>query len=106
MWIELEVPLQLAGLCVQLDDRVGVQVRARPARSPRVLRVSWKRRRVAHTEGHPAFAVEGRRVPDSAAGADLRVTPQVFRHSVEMPPLFAGFRVQPPKGPYPPAFVT
>src|SRR5260221_9414914 len=105
MWIELEVPLQLAGLCVQLDDRVGVQVRARPARSQRVLRVPWNRRRVAHPEVHRAFAVEGRRVPDSAAGVDLRVTPQVFRHSVEMPKLFAGLRVQPPKGPYPAGFV-
>src|SRR5260221_13983293 len=98
MWIELEVPLQLAGLCVQLNDRVGVQVRARPARSPRALRVSWKRRRVAHTEVHRAFAVPGRRVPGSAAGFDLRGTPPGFGHSVEIPQLFAGLRVERPKG--------
>ena len=98
-------PLQLAGLRVELDQRVRVEVRPRPARPGGELGGAGVGRRVAGAEVHEALLVEGRWVPDAAAGVDRLVAPEAVGHSVEVPQFLAGLGVERPEDPDAAAFV-
>ena len=82
----LVVPLHLAGLGVELDHRVGVEVRPGPARAPGKLGRAGERRRVAGAEVHEALLVEGRWVPEPAAGVEFGVLlrPEALGNGVEV----------------------
>ncbi len=95
----LVVPVHLAGLGVHLHQRVGVEVGAGPARSEGVFRRARDRARVAGAEVHRPFFVEGRRVPEAAAGVDFGIAPEALRHGVEAPRFLAGLAVERPEDP-------
>ena len=75
----LVVPVHLAGLGVELDHRVGVEVGAGPARPPGLFGGARERRRVAGPEVHRTLVVERGRVPEAAAGVDFLVAPEALR---------------------------
>ena len=81
----------------QLDHRVGVQVRTRPAAPQRVALGAEERGGVGHADVHVALGVERRRVPLAAAGVDRRVPPQVL-YLVPAPLGCTGRGVQRPQG--------
>ena len=93
---DLVVPLELAGLGVQLDQRVAVEIGAGAARAEGVFAGAGERRRVAGAEVHAALAVEGGRVPGAAARVDRRLAPEALGHGVEVPELLAGLRFERP----------
>ncbi len=95
----LVVPLELAGLRVQLDQRVGVEVGTGPARAPGQAFGAGERHRVAGPDVHPAFFVEGGRVPEAAARVDgfVLLRPERLRHRVPVPFFRAGLRVERPE---------
>ena len=93
---QLVVPQQLA-VRAELDHRVGVQVRTRPAAPERVVPGAEERGGVGHADVHVALGVERGRVPLATAGVDRRVPPQVL-HLVPAPLRRAGRGVQRPQG--------
>src|SRR6476620_8062956 len=95
----LVVPDELAGLGIEFDQRVGVEVRARPAGAERFAFGAGERRRVTGAGVDEALGVEGGRVPEAAAGVHLRFAPEAFRHRVPVPQFLARLAVHHPERP-------
>src|SRR5690606_1029645 len=93
----LVVPDDPAGAAVELDQRVRVEVRAWAARPPGELGGADEGAGVGHRDVEVASAVEAGRVPQAAAGVEVRPAPQVLRYGVEGPFGLAGARVERPQ---------
>jgi hypothetical protein len=101
VWEGLPEPEQLAGLAVEGDERIGVEVGAGTTGAVWELGRSVERPRVGDREEDPSLAVDGGRIPESAAAVDRRVAPQLgaVGDRVERPLRFAGRGVERPDDP-------
>src|SRR3984957_8152749 len=83
---QLVVPDELARFSVQLDDRIGVEIRPRTARTPRTLRRAGEGRGFRHADVEVALRIERRWIPQATARVDVLVRrgPEVRGHLVEL----------------------
>ena len=96
----LLVPKNFAGLPVEGDQAVRVQVRARTAGPVRVVRRAREGPRVGDCDENPALGIGGTRVPQPAAEVDVRMSPQAgILDRAPLPPDRARTRVERVDGP-------
>ncbi len=104
---DLTEPEHLSGRAVERDERVGVEVRPRPARAVRVALRPGERSRVRDREEHTPGGVDRRRVPEAAARVHPGVAPEpgAVGDRVELPARRTRLRVEGVDDPVPVARV-